>query len=94
MSYSQNALSGNSPETRQFSVTFIDKGIEIRSFTLENESHTVFINEIKEWLEKQKDIQHFTTSIKAPSNITMGLILDLKTILRESNVLKISYTEK
>ena len=94
MNYSQNALSGNSPETRQFSVTFIDNDIEIHSFTLENKSYTVYINEIKEWLKKQKDIQHFTTNVYAPSNTSMGLIIDLKTILRESNVLKISYTEK
>ena len=92
--YSPKNISDNSPKTSQFSVTFIDKDNELRSFTLGNQNHTQFINEIKEWLENQKDAQNLTTNVETPINTPMGLIFDLKTILRENNALKISYTVK
>ena len=83
-------------DTCLLSVVFMNNGVELRSFSLkhESESHAVF-NEIKEWLKNQKCNQdYFTTNIKAASNTPMGLIIDLKEILRETKVMKISYTKK
>jgi len=84
----------NQSESRKFAVIFIDKGVELRSFsfTLGNESHTVFINEIKEWLESQKEIS--LVKINASSDTPMGVITDLKEILRDYYALKVSYSVK
>ncbi|MBT3418001.1 MAG: biopolymer transporter ExbD [Flavobacteriales bacterium] len=42
----------------------------------------------------EKEIPYMTASIKADENVTMGIITDVKTELREVNALKINYSTK
>ena len=52
-----------------------------------------FIN--AERLSKDEDeIPYMTTSIKADSEVTMGIVTDVKTELRKVNALKINYSTK
>ena len=52
-----------------------------------------FIN--AERLSKDEDeIPYMTTSIKADSDVTMGIVTDVKTELRKVNALKINYSTK
>ena len=88
------SISVNPTETYLISIAFMnDTGKELRSFTLPaGVDHTGFINEIKEWLKSPGGESPFSTvSIKASSNTTMGVIIDLKQALRDYYALKISY---
>ena len=52
-----------------------------------------FIN--AERLSKDEDeIPYMTTSIKADTDVTMGIVTDVKTELRKVNALKINYSTK
>ena len=94
MQYSHNVNFDNSSKTSHISVTFIDEGVELRSFTftLGNENHKVFINEIKEWLESREEAPFYSVKFEAPSDIPMGVIFDLKALLIDHHALKVLYS--
>ena len=50
---------------------------------------------LSERLSKDEaEIPYMTASIKADQNVTMGIVTDVKTQLREVNALKINYSTK
>ena len=80
------SISANPTETYLISIAVMDDtGKELRSFTLPvGVDHTEFINEIKAWLKSPGGESPFSTlSIKASHNTTMGVITDLKQVLRD-----------
>ena len=100
--YHTISISENPTEKYSVFIAFIDAtGKEVRSFTLDNKEpvsdsfpldHTEFINEIQEWLKSPGGESPFSTvSIKASHNTTMGVITDLKQVLRDYYALKIKY---
>lgn len=81
---SQQATFGTKARIQLNDVTFSRKEVgEIQSF----------IN--AERLSKDEDeIPYMTTSIKADTDVTMGIVTDVKTELRKVNALKINYSTK
>ena len=97
---SEASSSDNSTETQSLSIAFIDKaGIKLQSFTFEIEKpvngydidYTDTFKELKEWFLSHDKLVN-TVSIRASQNIPMGVITDLKQVVRESYGLKISYS--
>jgi len=93
-------ISGTPSETYPVYIAFIDKeGKKIRSFALENKDpvigsfaleHARFINEITEWLKSPKGGKHFySIELNVHSDIPMGVITDIKDVLRKYYALKI-----
>ena len=84
----------NPTETHSVFIAFVDDtGKELRSFTLPaGVDHTGFISEITECMENLGGENPFSAvSIKASHNTTMGVITDLKQVLRDYYGLKIKY---
>ena len=81
---SQQATFGTKARIQLNDVTFSRKEVgEIQNF----------IN--AERLSKDEDeIPYMTTSIKADTDVTMGIVTDVKTELRKVNALKINYSTK
>ena len=89
-------------ETYLVDIAFIDKeGKKIRSFTLDNKEpvsdlsaldHSGFINEITEWIKSPKGGKRFySIELKVQAEIPMGIISDIKDVLRKYYALKIEY---
>ena len=73
-------------------------GREVRTFKLEvgddSSPDNASFRELKEWLSSQEKetIQIYRVSIKAPPDTRMSVITDIRGILRNHFVLKVSYT--
>ena len=96
------SISVDSIETHSVFIAFMDdSGKELRSFILEKKypgsdlfafDHAGFFNDIKEWLKSLKGERPYTTvAIKASTNTPMGIITDLKVILRNDYGLRIEH---
>ena len=81
---SQQRSLGTKPRIQFNDATFSRKEVkEIQNFIL------------SERLSKDEaEIPYMTASIKADQNVTMGIVTDVKTQLREVNALKINYSTK
>ena len=81
---SQQGSLGTKPRIQLNDATFSRKEVkEIQNFIL------------SERLSKDEaEIPYMTASIKADQNVTMGIVTDVKTQLREVNALKINYSTK
>jgi beta-lactamase regulating signal transducer with metallopeptidase domain len=102
LSKNTNTVTETPTDTIQVSIMFIDnKGKEVRSFKLGNEEAATvlsnpdndFVKDLKQWMSTQeKEPNQFATVyIKANQNPPMGIITDIKEILRSFFALKISY---
>ena len=101
-----NSVSEDLTDTHRVSFSFEDgTGQKIRTFTFDNINsvnglyaleHTDSINELRKLLKNMLDekSKFKTVSILADSDTPMGIITDLKQLLREQYALKISYSEK
>jgi len=99
-------VSENSTETYRITFSFVDNASqELRSFTFDNITlvnsiyaleHDDSINDIKEWLINMRDEKptYKTVCISAHSNTPMGIIIDLKQLLRENYALRVSHSAK
>ena len=99
------SISGTSNDgIRTISISVIDNtGKELRTFQFEDKDTDVSgsfaldnadpINDMKEWFNnrKKEDFRHLTVTIKAHPETNMGVVIDLKALLRSFFSLKVSY---
>ena len=73
--------------------TFNIRKDDVIGYSLDLESSSVI--ELEEWIKslKRRDFQYYTVSIRASGETPMGVITDLKQLLRNAYLLKISYRE-
>ena len=100
----QTSNAGKSAETPLVSIAFAgNTGKEPRTFNIRNDDvigysldlESSSVSELEEWLKNQKkgDFQYFRISIKASKDTPMGVITDIKQLLRDACQIKDSYTE-
>ena len=98
----QASNAGKSAETSLVSIAFAgNAGKEPRTFNIRKDDvigysldlESSSVSELEEWLNNQKkeEFQYFRISIKASKDTPMGVITDIKQLLRNAYLLKASY---